>query len=237
MHDPTFRHAIWITLIYTFFTTVVVAILGTLLAFVLLEDFRGKRVLRFFILLPWTIPIALTILGWKWMYDSQYSVFNWLLIHLHILHNPVGIQWLGRTNTALGAVIAVNIWRNFPFAAIILLAGLTSIPSDIIDAAKIDGANAWVRLNQVIVPMIFPILFIGLLFNIVFTMTDLTVVYLLTQGGPANATQVMANYAFQVGITSGDLSHGAAITLFLFPALFVLAVIFLRQLRVRGVEA
>lgn len=237
LHDPTFRHSIWITLIYTAVTTVVVAILGTLLAFVLVEDFRGKRFLRFFILLPWTIPIALTILGWKWMYDSQYSVFSWLLIHLHIIHGPYGIQWLGQPHMALVAILAVNIWRNFPFAAIILLAGLTSIPSDIIDAAKIDGANAWVRLNHVIVPMIYPILFIGLLFNIVFTMTDLTVVYLLTQGGPANATQVMANYAFQVGITSGDLSHGAAITLFLFPVLFVLSILFLRQMRTKGVDA
>lgn len=237
LHDPTFRHSIWVTLLYTFFSVVVVGILGTLLGFVLLEDFRGKRFLRFMILLPWTIPIALTVLGWKWMFDSQYSVFNWLLIKGHIIHGPVGIQWLGRTNTALGAVIAVNVWRNFPFAAIILLAGLTSIPPDIIDAAKIDGASAWVRFNQIIVPMIFPILFIGLLFNIVFTMTDLTVVYLLTQGGPANATQVMANYAFQVGIVSGDLSHGAAITLFLFPVLFALSIIFLRQLTRKGVEA
>ena len=237
LHDPTFRHSILVTFLYTFFSTVVITILGTFLGFVLLEDFRGKRVLRFMILLPWTIPIALTVLGWKWMFDSQYSVFSWLLIHLHLIHGPVGIQWLGRGHFALGAVIAVNVWRNFPFAAIILLAGLTSIPPDIIDAAKIDGASAWVRFNHIIVPMIFPILFIGLLFNVVFTMTDLTVVFLLTQGGPANATQVMANYAFQVGITSGDLSHGAAITIFLFPVLLVLSIIFLRQLTRRGVEA
>lgn len=237
LYDPTFRLALRNTFVYTIGSTVIIGVLGTLLAFILLANFRGKRAIRFLILLPWTIPIALTILGWKWMFDSQYSVLNWVGERLHLIGGPYGIQWLGEPRTAMGAVIAVNVWRNFPFAAIVLLAGLTSIPPEIIDAARIDGAGPFRRFHYIIVPMIAPILFIGLLFNIVFTMTDLTVVYLLTQGGPANATQVLSNYAFQVGITSGDLSHGAAITLFVFPLLLILSIIFLRQLRRSGVDA
>lgn len=235
IHDPTFRQALYNTIVYTVATTVIVGILGTLLAFILLANFPGKRIIRFLILLPWTIPIALTIESWKWMYDSQYSVLNWIGIHLHILSGPYGIQWLGTPGTALPSVIAVNVWRNFAFGAIILLAGLTSIPPDIIDAARIDGAGFWRRFHYIMVPMMLPILFIGLLFTVVFTFTDLTIVYLLTNGGPANASQVLANYAFLVGISSGDLSQGAAITLFLLPVLLLVSILFLRQLRRRDV--
>jgi multiple sugar transport system permease protein len=250
--DPTFRQSLGNTVVYTVVSIVINAVLGTLLAFILLENFRGRRVVRFLILLPWTIPIALTILSWKWMFDSQYSVLNWLGLKLHIyalldqiaphlsstyipLDTPQGVQWLGRGAIAMGGVIAVNVWRNFPFSAIISLAGLTSVPPEIIDAARIDGASPWTRYTKIIVPMIAPILVIGLLFSIIFTVTDLTIVYLLTQGGPANATNVLSVYAFQIGINSGNLSQGAATTLFLTPVLLLLALVFLRQLRNKAV--
>lgn len=233
--DPTFVQALQNTFVYTITSTLIASVLGTLLAFVLLENFKGKRVIRFMILLPWTIPIALTIESWKWMYDSQYSVLNWIGQHLGLISGPYGIQWLGDPSWAMPSVIVVNVWRNFAFGAIVLLAGLTSIQPDILDAAHLDGAGFLTRFHYVIVPLIAPILFIGLLFTLVFTFTDLTIVYLLTQGGPANATQVLSTYAFQVGIASGDLSRGAAITLFLFPLLLVFSIIFLRQLRRGGV--
>jgi multiple sugar transport system permease protein len=250
LQDPAFRQALGNTFVYTVFSIVLNTILGTFLAFILMSDFVGKRVIRFLILLPWTIPIALTILSWKWMLDSQYSVINWLGSwklpldppisfvnwagqHLNLITGPTGIQWLGQPKTAMASVIIVNVWRTFPFSAIILLAGLTSIPSEIIDAARLDGAGPFTRYRAIIVPMIAPILFIGLLFNLVFTITDLTIVYLLTLGGPAGSTEVLGTYAFKVGINSGDLSHGAATTLFLFPVLFVFSIFFLRQLRKR----
>lgn len=248
--NETFQTALRNTFFYTVASIVINSVLGTLLAFILLDDFPGKRVVRFLILLPWTIPIALTILSWKWMFDSQYSVLNWIGVNAGIyktltwigttfgigsLGGPYPINWLGRPDIAMGAVVAVNVWRNFPFAAIILLAGLTSISPEIIDAARIDGARAWTRYTKIIVPMIAPILFIGLLFNIIFTITDLTIVYLLTKGGPANATLLLSLRAFQVGIDSGDLGRGAATALFLFPVLFVFAILFLRSLKKREV--
>ncbi len=233
--DPAFRQSLRNTVVYTVASIVINSILGTFLAFILLSNFRGKRVIRFLILLPWTIPIALTILSWKWMFHPQYSVINWAAKGLGLLANTYGVQWLGQPVAAMIAVITVNVWRNFPFTAIVLLAGLTSIPPEIIDASRLDGAGPFTRYRSIIVPMIAPILFIGLLFNLVFTITDLTIVYMLTQGGPANATQVLGTYAFQVGIVSGDLSHGAATTLFLFPALLVFAIIFLRQVRKREI--
>ena len=233
LQDSLFRAALRNTLVYSLFTAIFTSLLGTTLAFILLASFRGKRIVRYLVLLPWTIPIALTIQAWKWMFHPQYSVLNWLGKHLHIINAQYGIQWLGQPNQAMMSVIIVNVWRNFPFSAVILLAGLTSIPQDIIDAAKIDGAGWFTRYRKIIVPMIAPILFIGLLFNLVFNFTDLTIIYLLTQGGPGSATEVLASYAFKVGINSGQLGKGAAVTLFLFPIMLIFSIFFLRQLRKR----
>jgi multiple sugar transport system permease protein len=167
------------------------------------------------------------------MFDSQYSIINWIGTHLGIIHgNPI---WLGDPNLAMASIIMVNVWRGFPFAAIILLAGLTSVPQDILDAAKVDGANALVRFRKVIVPMIAPILFIGSLYDLVFSLTDMTAVYLLTQGGPANATHVLASYAFLVGVQSGALGRGAAIAILLLPILLVIVFLVLRSLKRRDI--
>jgi multiple sugar transport system permease protein len=221
------------TLLFTFVAWIFKGLLGTSLAFLLAENLPGTRAFRLIILLPWTIPIALSSITWKWMFDSQYSIINWIGTHLGIIHgNPI---WLGDPNLAMAAIIAVNVWRGFPFAAIILLAGLTSVPQDILDAAKVDGANGLVRFRKVIVPMIASILFIGTLYDLVFSLTDMTAVYLLTQGGPANATHVLASYAFLVGIQSGALGRGAAIALLLLPMLLVVVFLVLRTLRRRDI--
>ncbi len=235
IQDGTFRAALRNTFVYSFFTAIFTSLLGTTLAFILLAQFRGKKIVRYLVLLPWTIPIALTIQAWKWMFHPQYSVLNWLGKHLHIINAQYGIQWLGQPTPAMISVITTNVWRNFPFSAVILLAGLTSIPQDIIDAAKIDGAGWFTRYRKIIVPMIAPILFIGLLFNLVFNFTDLTIIYLLTQGGPGTSTEVLASYAFKVGINAGQLGKGAAVTLFLFPLMLLFSIFFLRQLRKREI--
>ncbi|MDQ6672560.1 MAG: sugar ABC transporter permease [Chloroflexota bacterium] len=229
--SSVFLTALRNTLFFTFVAAVFKSLMGTSLAFLLAENLPGTRIFRLIILLPWTIPIALSSITWKWMFDSQYSIINWIGTHLGLIHgNPI---WLGDPNLAAISIIVVNIWRGFPFAAIILLAGLTSIPQDIIDAAKVDGANGVVRFRKVIVPMIAPILFIGGLYDLVFSLTDMTVVNLLTQGGPANGTHVLASYAFLVGVQSGALGRGAAIAVLLLPILLVVVILVLRSLRRR----
>jgi multiple sugar transport system permease protein len=233
LHDPTFRTALSNTLVYAFLSALVTSVIGTTLAFILISRFPGKKFARYLVLLPWTIPIALTIQAWKWMFHPQFSVLNWLLKRSHIVNAQYGIQWLGQPKPAMVSVIMINVWRNVPFTAVILLAGLTSIPQDIIDAAKIDGASWLTRYRKIIVPMIAPILFIGLLFSLVYNLTDLTIIYLLTQGGPGSATEVLASYAFKVGISAGQLGRGAAVTLFVFPVLLLFSIVFLRQLRKR----
>jgi multiple sugar transport system permease protein len=229
--DSVFQRALLNSFIFTFGSGVLKGILGTTLAFLLLRPFRARKVIRGFLMLPWTLPIALSILAWKFgMFDPQFSVVNWTAAHLGLIQPPYP-NWLGDPIYAMVSVMTVNVWRGFPFSAIIVLAGLTSIPSDIIDAAKVDGANWWDRWHRIMVPMIAPILFVGLLFDVVFTFTDLSVVYLLTNGGPINATDILPTLAFRTGIVGGSLGRGSAIALFMLPLLVVAVVVMLRTLR------
>jgi multiple sugar transport system permease protein len=226
--DPTFSLAVRNTLIIGVVATAAKITLSVALAFLMLGAFPGRGILRTLFVLPWTIPIALSTISYKWMFHSQYSVINWMLINVGILDQ--GIQWLGTPIPAMAAVIFVSTWRAVPFGAITVLAGLTAIPTEVIEAARIDGAGWWARFRFVIVPIIAPILFIALLFDLIFTLTELTVVFVLTGGGPVDQTQVLANYALQVGVSGGALGQGAAIALYLLPALLILTVLALRYI-------
>jgi multiple sugar transport system permease protein len=227
------------TLANTFVFTIASQLLGLILgkfgALLLLRPFPGRRIARALIILPWAVPVALATLAWKWMFDSLYSVINWVLVAVGLVAPDNVPQWLGEPNLAMAAVIIVNAWRFFPFAIVIFLAGITAIPQDVLDAATIDGAGFWRRNYQIIVPMIAPVILVGVIFGTVFTFTDLSIVYLLTDGGPMNATQVLGSLAFQVGILSGDVAHGAAICLFLFPFLFIGVILILRAARRREI--
>jgi multiple sugar transport system permease protein len=231
--NEVFRLALRNSFVFTFGSAIAKGVLGTALAFLLVRNFRGKRVARGLLMLPWTVPIALTTLGWQWMFDPQFSVINWTGVHLGLIHH--GPNWLGTEPFAFIAVMMVNIWRGFPFTAIILLAGLTSVPQEIIDSARVDGAKFFTRYRQIIVPMIAPILFVGLIFDVVFTFGDLSVVYLLTRGGPINTTHILPTLAFQNGIQGGNLAAGSAIALFMVPVLLIAVVSMLRLLKRREV--
>ena len=215
--------------IFTFGSEAIRLIIGLPLAFAMNRPFKGKRIVQGVILIPFVIPIALSSLAWKWMFDSLYSVINWMLMTLHIIDYPW--QWLGEPGLAMWSVIILNVWRGFPFSAVILLAGLTAVPVEIIEAAKIDGAGPLRRFFYVVAPIVRPILFVGLLYSVVFSFTDFSAVWLLTQGGPYNTTHVFGTYAYNIGINAGDLGMGAAITLFIFPFLALIVILMLRFLR------
>jgi multiple sugar transport system permease protein len=228
LRDPTFRLAVRNTLIVGVGATAAKITLSVALAYLMLGAFPGRSLLRTLFVLPWTIPIALSTIAWKWMFHSQFSVVNWILLKLGLIDQA--IQWLGTPVPAMFAVILVSTWRAVPFGAIVVLAGLTAIPADVIDAARVDGAGWWTRFQRVVVPLIAPILFIAVLFDLIFTLTELTVVYILTGGGPVDQTQVLANYALQVGVTGSQLGQGAAIALFLLPVLLILTIFALRAI-------
>ena len=231
--DRIFRQALRNTLIFAIASQLLAMILGQTTALVLMKDFRGKAIVRVVILLPWAVPIALGSLGWKWMFDSLYSIINWTLRAFHILGPDQWPQWLGIPNLAMISIIVVHAWKSFPFIAVIILGAMGAIPQDIIDAAKVDGAGFWRQTFQINLPIVAPIVAVGVIFGTVFAFTDMSVVWLLTKGGPINSTHVLGSYAFQVGIASGDIGQGAAISLFLVPILLVAMVLTLRAMRRR----
>jgi multiple sugar transport system permease protein len=235
VNDPVFRETLGNTFLFTFGSQFLGLILGKFGALLLLRPFPGRRIVRALVILPWAVPIALASVAWEWMFDSLYSVINWTLIALGIVDRSEAPNWLGNPHLAMLCVIVVNAWRFFPFAIVIFLAGITAVPQDVIDAATVDGAGFWRRNYQIIMPMILPIVAIGLIFGIVFTFTDLSIVFLLTNGGPVGATSVLGFRGFQVGILSGDVSHGAAISLFMLPVLFVVVIGMLRFIRRREI--
>ncbi|MBI3129475.1 MAG: sugar ABC transporter permease [Candidatus Tectomicrobia bacterium] len=226
-----FQTAIWNTFVFAIVSQILVIVLGTALALALLRDFRGKWLIRFLLLLPWVAPISLGTIGWLWIFDSTYSVLNWTLETLRFISPNDWYMWLGIPHLAMGSVIAVHVWRILPLATVILLAGLSSIPHDIHDAARVDGAGYWRHLFEITVPLIRPIMLVAGLFGLVFAFTDMIVIFVLTRGGPYDTTQVLATLAFFTGIQGGDIAEGAAIALFLFPMLLAVAIGFLRVAR------
>jgi multiple sugar transport system permease protein len=231
-NDSIFRVAVWNTFVYTAVATVFKLGLGLWLALLLNRNFRGKAFTRAFILLPFIIPTVLSTLAWKWMFDPTFSVINWALFHLGLIH--ARINWLGDPYLALISVIAVNVWRGVPFFAISLLAGLQTVNPELQEAAAIDGARAWQRFRHVTWPLLLPVTMVVVLFSIIQTFSDFQLVYVLTGGGPANATQLFATYAYQIGVGTGLLSQGAAISLAMFP--FLLIVVVVQLLYIRRVE-
>jgi multiple sugar transport system permease protein len=240
-HNPTFRHALRNTAVMTLLSQAIVVVCAAILSNYLAKPFRGRWILRFLVLLPWAAPVALGAITWLWIFDGLYSVINWVLVHGHLigpacsaLHQwPFHVgectavnapQWLGQENLAMASIIAVQSWRVLPFAVVIFLAGHASIPREVEDAAKVDGATGIKKLIYVTLPLQLPIALVAVLFGLVFTATDMAVVYILTNGGPFNSTQVITTWAFQQGIQGGSLGEGAAVSLFLLPVLAIVAI-------------
>jgi multiple sugar transport system permease protein len=217
---------------FVFTSTAVAAklVLGMALALLLNEQLWFKRMIRGAVLLPWVIPTALSTLGWWWMFNSLYSVVNWTGIALGVM-DPPGPNWLGQKYYAMTAVVTVNIWRGLPFFAITMLAGLVSIPKELYEAAEADGAGRVARFWHVTLPMLKPVLAIVILFSTIFTFSDFNIVYVLTHGGPINSTHLFATLARQIGLESGQIGQGAAISLYLFPVLVLVVWTQLRFVR------
>jgi multiple sugar transport system permease protein len=224
--NPEFVNAVWHTFLFTVISQAAVLLVAGLLAHFLMKSFRGKWILRLLILLPWAAPLPLTLMAWKWMFDPSYSILDWTLVHLHITGPLTAPSFLASAKWAMGSVIAVHAWRIIPFAVVIFLAGLASIPKEVDDAAAIDGATGLKKFAFVTLPLQLPIATVALLFGIVFTATDMAVVYILTNGGPppSDSTQMITTWSYRTGIESGLIGPGAAISLALVPVLAVVSI-------------
>jgi multiple sugar transport system permease protein len=228
LHSPSFRKALQNSIIFTISAQIIVMVCANILSIALEKPFRGRGLVRFLILLPWVAPVSLGTIGWKWILDSIYSVITWVLVWAHLVKPYNTPMWLGEPKLAMASVILVHCWRLIPFSTVILLAGRTAIPREIPEAAAIDGAGFWRTLFQINLPMMIPIISVAVLFGTVFTFTDMTVVYILTAGGPFDSTQTLPSYAFATGIDGKDLAAGAAVSLFLVPVLVLVAYFMLR---------
>ena len=234
LSDPIFHLVVWNTCWYTLVTTVFKLGLGLWLALLLNRSFRFKAFTRAFILLPFIIPTVLSTFAWKWMFDPTFSVLNWMLYKLGRISSAV--NWLGDPELAMFSIIVVNIWRGVPFFAISLLAGLQTISPDLNEAAAIDGATPLKRFWYITWPLLLPVTMVVVLFSVIQTFADFQIVYVLTGGGPANATHLFSTYAYQLGVGTGLLSQGAAVSLAMFPILMLIVVgqlLYIRRVEVR----
>src|SRR5438445_7624429 len=218
--DAVFWQVTRNTFVYTIVATLLKMVGGLAMALVINQQFRGRNLARALLLLPFIVPTVLSTVAWMWILDPAFSVFNWFLIRLGV-PGP-GPSWLGNPLLAMASIIVINTWRGLPFYGITLLAGLQTVPPELYEAATIDGASGWQRFGLVTLPLLQPIILIVTLFSVIFTFADFQLVYVLTHGGPQNATQLFATYAFDIGMGAGQLGLGASVALTMLPALALL---------------
>ena len=218
--DPIFWRVAFNTFVYTGAATLLKMVGGLCLALAMNQHFRMKNLVRALLLLPFIVPTVLSTVAWMWMLDPAFSIFNWFLIALGV--PKPGPSWLGNPVLAMLSIIVINTWRGLPFYGITLLAGLQTVPPELYEAATIDGAGGWQRFRYVTLPLLQPIILIVTLFSVIFTFADFQLVYVLTHGGPQNATHLFATYAFDIAMGAGQLGMGASIALTMLPALALL---------------
>jgi multiple sugar transport system permease protein len=229
LRSSIFLQTLQNSMVFTAAALTLKTVLGMALALLLFRLVRFKRLIRGAILLPFIVPTALSTLVWWWMFEPLYSVVNWTLKHLHLVNHD--IPWLPDPYLAMFTVVLVNTWRGLPFFAITLLAGLVSIPREMYEAAESDGAGPAGRFWYITVPLLTPVLAVVILFSAIFTLADFNIVYVLTKGGPINMTHLFATYSFALGLQSGEIGQGAAVSLFLFPILLGVVFVQLRLAR------
>ncbi len=241
LSDAIFRQTVFNSFLYTVVATLFKTILGMGMAILLNQPFPFKRFVRAAVLLPWIVPTVLSTLAWLWMFDSTYSVINWMLNTFLHIQGPVwlsdridvkaGDLSLLKTSWPMISIILINIWRGIPFYGISFLAGMQSIPQELYEAAIVDGANAWHRFWRITLPLLRHVISIVLLLSIILTLADFQIVYVLTRGGPANSTHLFSTYAFQLAVPSTELGMGAAVSMYMFPILAMIVFFTLISLR------
>ncbi len=229
LQDSLFRQTVWNSFVYTISTVVLKMVLGIILALLLNQEMPCRNLIRGALLLPWIVPTSLSVLTWLWMFDSLFSVVNYMLLGLGLISKK--IPWLGDPFWAMVSVIIVNTWRGLPFFAVSFLAGLMTIPKELYEAAETDGAKQFRQFWHITLPLLQPVIAVVVLFSTIWTFADFQIVYILTHGGPINATQIFATMAYDVALVAGRIGEGSAISLFLFPALLVVIILMLRYLR------
>ncbi|PNR92511.1 carbohydrate ABC transporter permease [Petrotoga sp. 9PWA.NaAc.5.4] len=229
VNDPNFWTSFFNTLIFVGVTVPIELVLGFVLALVANRAIKGRALIRVALLIPWALPAALDALAWRWMYNTDYGLFNSILINLSIIDNP--INWLGQIPLAMISMMIESIWKTSSFMALLILTGLQTIPSELYEAAKIDGASSWQSLRKITIPLVMPSIMVSLLFRTGDAFRAFELPYNLTGGGPVNSTMTLSVYAYNNFFQYLDFSYSSTVALVQFLILLVLAVFYLRTLR------
>jgi multiple sugar transport system permease protein len=225
--DPVFWTAAWNSVIWIVFVVGLQFVLGLGTALLLNQSFWWRGLARALVIIPWALPSVITALMWSWMYDYDLGVINDALTRLGILDAP--IAWLARADTTLGAVILALVWQGFPFFAVMILAGLQTVPGELLDAAEIDGANAFQRLHKVVLPSIAEVIATALLLRTIWVANSLDVILVMTGGGPGYTTYTVPLYAFLKAYTSMEFGYAAALSLIMTALLLLVIYAYVRR--------
>ncbi|MBV8813841.1 MAG: sugar ABC transporter permease [Verrucomicrobia bacterium] len=234
--DSQFWNAWTHTIQFTAASTLLETLFGLMIALVLAEQFRGRGIVRAAMLVPWAIPTVVTSKMFGWLFDGQNGIVNYLLRFVGLIqHN---IDWIGSPDFALGTIIIADVWKTTPFMGLLLLAGLQTIPSSLAEASVIDGANAWQHFWYVKLPLLTPTLLIASMFRALDAFRIFDLVYVLTGGGPADATEVLSTLTYKQLFSALQVGYGSALATTMFITEIVIAVIFgvflLRKMREVG---
>ena len=224
MMDPFFKNALKNTFYFTTASVGLELIFGIILALVMNKDFRLKSAVRVAVLVPWAIPTIITSQMWKWIFNTDYGVMNFILLNLHIVSTPV--NWLGDPTTAMWCIISADTWKTTTFIALLVLAGLQVIPKQLYESAKIDGANAVQIFYKIVLPIISPTILIAVLLRTLDAFRVFDLVYVLTNGGPANGTEVLSSYTYKVLFNMGKFGYGSILSVVIFLILLITALVF-----------
>jgi multiple sugar transport system permease protein len=234
LNDPVARHSFWITIIFVGATTFFELLIGILLALLIHHRFPGRGALRACVLIPWAIPTVVSAQMWRFLFNDAYGVINYAVFGAD---TSLYIPWLALPSTALLSIVAADIWKTSSFAALLILAGLQVIPEELYQAAKVDGAVVWRRFLHITWPLIRPALLVALLFRTIDAFRVFDLAFVMTQGGPADATNVLQLYGYKKMFVEGWMGYGSAISVCIFIMVLVLAVAYVRMVGRRLLEA
>ena len=233
LHDPLGRQAFFVTIGFVLCSTILELVLGLSIALVIHEQFPGRGWVRAVALIPWAVPTVIASQMWRFIFNDQYGLANLLLYGDQIAEY---IPWLAYPSYAWMAIVLADVWKTSSFASLLILAGLQVIPDDLYDAARVDGATAWQRFWHITLPLLRPALLLALLFRTMDAFRVFDLVFVMTQGGPGGATQVLQYYGYKTLFTEGRIGYGAAISVVVFLAIFLLTLLYIRTLGSRLLE-
>jgi len=228
LKSSTFRQVLFNSLVFTIIAISIKMFFGMIFALIMQHLRRTGKLIKTLIMLPWVVPTSLSAIAWWWMYNPNYSIFNWII---NKLGTDYRVHWLSLPKTAMLSVIIVNSWIGIPFFAISILSGLISIDIELYEAADSEGAKGYQKFIYITLPLIKPVLAVVLLFSTLMTISEFNIIYIITNGGPLFGTTLLSLYAYQQGISNGVISRGAAISIFIFPLLFIVSYSQLRMVR------